>query len=120
MICGAYIAPCSDQTDKQKKIGKIYAFKVFATDLMEEGKKTNRVVMEEVVIFVVDVFYRRSNGIWTKIYGNEWPGKVFNWGRLGKNRRNKPVQKKECEWGHMSEGKKTEYEITQLFDFCLN
>lgn len=40
MICGAYIAPCSDQTDKQKKIGKIYAFKVFAADLMEEGKKT--------------------------------------------------------------------------------
>lgn len=38
----------------------MYVFKVFATDLMGEGKRTQEVAMEEVVVFVVDGFYRSS------------------------------------------------------------
>lgn len=63
MICGAYIASHSDQTDIQKNTGIIYVFKVFATDLMGEGKRIHEVVMEEVVILGVDGFYRSSRGI---------------------------------------------------------
>ena len=63
MICGAYIAPHSDQTDIQKNTGIIYVFKVFATDLMGAGERTHEGVMEEVVIFGVDGFYRSSCGI---------------------------------------------------------
>lgn len=60
MICGVCIASQSEQTDVQKNTGMMYVFKVFATDLMGEGKRTQEVVMEEVVIFVVDGFYRSS------------------------------------------------------------
>ena len=56
MICGAYIASHSDQTDEQKNTGMMYVFKVFTTDLMGEGKRTHEVVREEAVIFVVDGF----------------------------------------------------------------
>lgn len=37
-ICGAYIVPCRCQTDIQKNTGTIYAFKVFATELIEEKR----------------------------------------------------------------------------------
>lgn len=61
MICGVCIASQSEQTDVQKNTGMMYVFKVFATDLMGEGKRTQEVVMEEVVIFVVDGFHRSSS-----------------------------------------------------------